>query len=109
MLDALFSLVMLFMIIGLFMAVHAVRESRDRLRVITRLVVRWSANARPDIFVGLQPRRVFVGRMEDGQTGSIEMNGEIFECMARGAIEAGENVTIIGVTGRSFIIEKAKA
>ena len=105
MLDLLILLVMVFLIIGVFMAVRAARESRDRLRVITRILMLWSANEHPEIFTGLQPKP-FAARMEDGQKRSIEMNGELFECMAKGIIDAGEALAITGVSGRVFVIEK---
>lgn len=108
MLDLIAFLVSLFLIIGVFMAVHAVRESRDLLRVITRILMRWSANERPEIFEGLKPSPVAVS-LQDGQKGWIEMSDELFECLAKGTIDAGDVVTIAGISGRAFIIEKAKA
>lgn len=108
MLDLLAALVTIFVIIGFFMAVHALRESRDRLRLISRILIRWSANEHPELFEGLEPSPLAVS-LQDGQRGSMKMNGELFDCTAKGTINAGDSVIIRGVSGMAFVIEKAKA
>lgn len=108
MLDLLAAFVSLFVIIGFFMAVQAVQASRDRLRPISRILMRWSSNVHPELFAGLEPSPLTVS-LQDGQKGSMKINGELFDFTAKGTINAGDHVTIGGVSGRVSVIEKAKA